>query len=72
MLFRSEVFFSHPAHYADFEAFAASRIARSARDAELMEARLDEVRALFEARARPDDGFLLDRATRVNLLVKKT
>lgn len=66
-----EVFFSHPAHYADFEEFAAGRSARSPRDAELMQERLEEVRELFEARARPDDGYLLDRATRVNLLVKQ-
>jgi ubiquinone/menaquinone biosynthesis C-methylase UbiE len=67
-----EVFFSHPAHYVDFEAFAAERSARSAHNAEMMQDRLEEVRALFEARARPDDGYLLDRATRVNLLVKTT
>lgn len=67
-----EVFFSHPARYADFEEFAAERSARSADDAETMQERLEEVRALFEARARPDDGFLLDRATRVNLLVKQS
>lgn len=66
-----EVFISHPARYVDFEEFVAERSARSAHDAEMMEERLEEVQALFEARGRPDDGFLLDRATRVNLLVKK-
>jgi len=66
-----EVFFSHPAHYADFDEFVAARSARNARDAEKLKEHYEEVHTLFESLARPDDGYLLDRATRVNLLVKK-
>lgn len=67
-----EVFFGHPARYADFETFVAERSARRARDAEMLRKHRDEIRALFAAHARRDgEAFLLDRATRVNLLVKR-
>jgi SAM-dependent methyltransferase len=71
LVLESETFYGHPARYENFEGFVAERNARSARDAELLARHREEVQARFEKHAWREDGvFMLDQATRINVLVK--